>query len=163
LGQQQACLHARYVFARILQSVDGFDLAPESQPHGTLPRTAAWVANEGTDGRHGEERIWPAATITLQAKVQKNLATSEKLWLTAFFRVGCGLEYGGDLMGNEICVLLLLFRWCLETIEPLGDKDVHEKAANWLDAIYSLPHDFINCRMRRWSIMFLPLVVITPL
>jgi len=68
LGQQQACFHARYVFARLLQSVDGFDLAPENQPRGTLPRTVAWVAKEGTDGRHGEERIWPVATITLHAK-----------------------------------------------------------------------------------------------
>ena len=84
LGQQQARLHARYVFARLLQRVDGFDLASESQPHGTLPRTAAWLAKEGTDGRHGKERIWPAATITLHAKVLENSAMSKKVALIAF-------------------------------------------------------------------------------
>ena len=106
MGQQQARLHARYVFARLLQRVDGFDLAPECQPHGTLPRTAAWLAKEGADGRHGKERIWPAATITLHAKVWKNSAISRKMALTAFSRAGCGLEYDGRSDGCEILHVL---------------------------------------------------------
>lgn len=66
LGQNYARNEASYFLVRLLQEFDTFSLAPEAQPHGSLP-PASW--KEGR-GRERIEKIWPAYAMTLFVKVR---------------------------------------------------------------------------------------------
>lgn len=55
-----------YFVIRLLQRFDRFTLTPEFQPEGSLP-PPEWKTRSG---RQAEERVWPAAALTLFAKVR---------------------------------------------------------------------------------------------
>lgn len=65
IGQNYARNEASYFLVRLLQEFDTFSLAPEAQPHGSLP-PPSW--KEGR-GRERIEKIWPAYAMTLFVKV----------------------------------------------------------------------------------------------
>ena len=54
-----------YFLVRLLQHFDGFTLAPEIQPEGSLP-PPEWKHRQG---RQATEKIWPSAAMTLYVKV----------------------------------------------------------------------------------------------
>ncbi|KAF5367302.1 hypothetical protein D9757_010082 [Collybiopsis confluens] len=64
LGQNYAYNEASFFLVRLLQQFDTFTLAPEAQPEGSLP-PLEW---QGRKGRQAEEKIWPAAALTLFVK-----------------------------------------------------------------------------------------------
>ncbi|KAF9530727.1 cytochrome P450 monooxygenase CYP63 [Crepidotus variabilis] len=64
LGQNYAYNQLSYFMVRLLQKYDRFTLAPEAQPAGSLP-PASWKSGAG---RQAEEKIWPAASMTLYVK-----------------------------------------------------------------------------------------------
>lgn len=65
LGQNYAYNEASFFLVRLLQQFDTFSLAPEAQPSGSLP-PLEWKRRKG---RQAEEKIWPAAALTLFVKV----------------------------------------------------------------------------------------------
>ncbi|KIK65139.1 hypothetical protein GYMLUDRAFT_39531 [Collybiopsis luxurians FD-317 M1] len=64
LGQNYAYNEASFFLVRLLQQYDTFTLAPEAQPEGSLP-PPEWKERKG---RQAEEKIWPAAALTLFVK-----------------------------------------------------------------------------------------------
>ncbi|KAJ3891299.1 cytochrome P450 monooxygenase CYP63 [Lentinula edodes] len=64
LGQNYAYNEASFFLVRLLQQFDTFSLAPEAQPSGSLP-PLEWKRRKG---RQAEEKIWPAAALTLFVK-----------------------------------------------------------------------------------------------
>ncbi|GAW02064.1 cytochrome P450 monooxygenase CYP63 [Lentinula edodes] len=64
LGQNYAYNEASFFLVRLLQQFDTFSLAPEAQPSGSLP-PLEWKRRKG---RQVEEKIWPAAALTLFVK-----------------------------------------------------------------------------------------------
>ncbi|KAG6895654.1 hypothetical protein C0992_000175 [Termitomyces sp. T32_za158] len=65
IGQNYAYNEASYFLVRLLQRFDGFTLASEVQPEGSLP-PPEWKQRKG---RQSKEKIWPSAAMTLYAKV----------------------------------------------------------------------------------------------
>ncbi|KAG2002365.1 cytochrome P450 [Coprinopsis cinerea AmutBmut pab1-1] len=64
LGQNYAYNQMSYFVVRLLQQFDRFTLAPEFQPPGSLP-PKEWKHRQG---RQKDEKIWPAAALTLFVK-----------------------------------------------------------------------------------------------
>ncbi|KAF9078274.1 cytochrome P450 monooxygenase CYP63 [Rhodocollybia butyracea] len=64
VGQQYAYNEASFFLVRLLQQFDTFKLAPEAQPIGSSP-PPEWRHKKG---RQAEEKIWPAAALTLFVK-----------------------------------------------------------------------------------------------
>ena len=64
LGQNYAYNQMSYFVVRLLQRFDRFTLTPEFQPAGSTP-PPEWKQRKG---RQAEERIWPAAALTLFIK-----------------------------------------------------------------------------------------------
>lgn len=66
LGQNYAYNQMSYFVIRLIQRFDRFTLTPQYQPQGSLP-PAEWMKRSG---RQNEEKIWPAAALTLFVKVR---------------------------------------------------------------------------------------------
>ncbi|KAF9445140.1 cytochrome P450 monooxygenase CYP63 [Macrolepiota fuliginosa MF-IS2] len=66
IGKNYAYNEMTYFLVRLLQQFDRFELALECQPEGSLP-PQEWK-EEGRRGRQRDEKIWPAAALTLFIK-----------------------------------------------------------------------------------------------
>jgi cytochrome P450 len=71
LGQNYAYNEASFFLVRLLQQFDTFSLATEAQPEGSLP-PLEWKHRKG---RQVDEKIWPAAALTLFVKVSSFFLT----------------------------------------------------------------------------------------
>src|ERR1700760_3549428 len=67
LGQQFALNEASFLLVRLLQNYDGFELALDAQPAGSLP-PAEW--KNAKEGRAAKEKVWFANALTLYIKVR---------------------------------------------------------------------------------------------
>ena len=88
LGQQFALNEASFILIRILQKYDGFELASDAQPTGSIP-PPEW-RHQG--GRAPREKIWIAQALTMYVKVS-NQSILTSLCLTALLQGGAWVRF----------------------------------------------------------------------
>jgi len=66
LGQQFALNEASFFMIRLLQNYDGFDLALDAQPEGSLP-PSEW--SKVKESRASIDKVWFQNSVTLYIKV----------------------------------------------------------------------------------------------
>ena len=90
LGQQFALNEASFLLVRLLQNYDGFELALDAQPAGSLP-PADW--KNVKEGRASKEKVWFANALTLYIKVH---------FYYPFLVLRCVLTYFSSILGRSL-------------------------------------------------------------